>query len=176
MVFPRKSANFVVCNLNQNTYILTKMKKKILFIAMMLWLGVACVLAQKPSPVKWTFSHTVTGKNGGIITATATIEKGWHMYGLELPKGGPKPTEWTFSKISGVEFTGQISTKPLPLKVNDSTWQMELSWWDGTVTFSRSYKIKDRRNAVVECQIKYMVCSGETCMPPTTVTHTYDLK
>lgn len=142
----------------------------------MLCATVAAVFAQQPKLVEWHFAVAMTGKNSGEITATAIIDNGWHLYGIELPKGGPIPTKWTFDGTTGVEFTGKIVTAIPPETVTDPSWNMQLNWWEHKAVLKRQFSITDPANAVIECKVKYMVCNGDNCLPPTTVKHRIVLK
>ena len=48
----------------------------------MLW-GVA--QAQMLNPVTWTKSLKMTDEHNGVISFTAKIDKGWHMYSPDTP-------------------------------------------------------------------------------------------
>lgn len=150
------------------------MKRIIMFVALVA-LMVCGATAQNPQPVKWTFSNVPSGKNGGTIVATATIEKGWHMYGLDLPKGGPQPTTFTVSTPDGIVFADETITMPKATITHDTSWDMDLSWWDNKVTLKKKYTRKGK-GGEVELKVRYMVCSGDRCLPPTTVTHKFVIK
>lgn len=137
---------------------------------------VVTAFAQQPKPVEWHFAVAMTGKNVGEITATATIDKGWHLYGIDLPKGGPVATKWTFDGSVGVEFTGDITPVIAPESVVDPSWNMTLNWWEGKAQLKRKFRVTDPSNAAIDCKIKYMVCNGDNCLPPTTVKHRIVLK
>jgi hypothetical protein len=49
-------------------------------------------------PIKWTFT-SAAGKDGDVeLRFTAKLDKGWHLYGLDLPKDGiPIPTVFSFT-------------------------------------------------------------------------------
>ena len=67
--------------------------------------ALTAVSAQIVNPVKWT--HT-SKQSGDVLTVTfsAAIEKSWHMYGLQIPEGGPQQTEFSYDKLEGAKLHG----------------------------------------------------------------------
>lgn len=122
------------------------------------------VLAQQP--IRWRASAQVGSNGMGEVTIRAVVQPGWHLYALDLPQGGPKPTTFDFSGSKGVKFTGKITPKRAPLSVKDDLFDMELQWWDSNIEFTIPFKIMEP-NASYNIVISYMACDGNTCMPPT---------
>ena len=58
------------------------------------------------TPVKWTSEVKMTDDSHGVMTFTATIDDGWHMYSTNLPKGGPQPLSITLDTADGVTLDG----------------------------------------------------------------------
>lgn len=125
------------------------------------------------SPVTWSASTKMTSKTEGTITITGTIQPGWHIYGLTLPEGGPNPTKVSFVR-QGVEFTGELHVAPAPIKQFDAMFDLELTYWENKVVFTRSFKITNAKAASLQAQINYMCCNDSECRPP--VTEKIDIK
>ena len=73
------------------------MKK--LISSIMLALIALVAQAQILTPVKWKIK--LDDKGGAPekeIVFTATADKGWHLYDMNLPEGGPVSTSFTFEK------------------------------------------------------------------------------
>ncbi len=135
------------------------------FIAMMILTAVAA--AQTPA-VRWRTTVKMTSPTEGVVTVRALVGQGWHLYGFDLPDGGPKPTVFDFSKSKGVEFTGVGTPSTKPVSAVDPLFKKTLQWWDANVSFSRTFKVTDRAGAHIGLSIKYMACDGNQCMPPKT--------
>ena len=75
------------------------MKKIFTFLIVVMAIGMT-MTAQ--SPVRWRTSVTMTSPTEGEITIKALISDGWHLYGLEMPQGGPKATRFDFSDSQGI--------------------------------------------------------------------------
>ena len=79
--------------------IYTNMKKIIVLLAFCL---IACINAQsqKTEPVKWNTQINNTEKeNFKEIVFSAHILGEWHLFGTQLPEGGPHSTAFVFDKI-----------------------------------------------------------------------------
>ena len=65
--------------------------KKIFFLSVAILLTLTSVSGQILKPVKWTISAEQLNDNEYDLIFSAAIDKGWHMYGLNMPEGGPFP-------------------------------------------------------------------------------------
>ena len=55
---------------------------------------VSALAAQGDNPVRWRTIVKAGADGNGTVTFRALISPGWHLYGLELPEGGPKATNF----------------------------------------------------------------------------------
>lgn len=123
---------------------------------------------QQRKPVQWQVSVRMTSAIEGKVIIKATMRSGWHLYGLELPQGGPRATSFDLSGSRGVEYTGPVVAARAPLEVQDPVFGMTLTWWDEPVTFSAPFVVTGSGLPVVAGTISYMACDGSNCMPPST--------
>lgn len=139
------------------------MKKYAVLLAMLIAVAFS---AAAQDVVKWTHSVKMTSATEGVVTFTATIDKGWHVYGLDIPQGGPKPTSFNFDKSTGVATVGAVTVSPKPTVVFDKAFDMELKWWADKAVFSQKFKVTDAKNAKIVATVRYMACNDANCMPP----------
>lgn len=142
--------------------------KKISLIFAFILFSVVSISAQKP--IKWRSSVKMTSKTEGVVTIKAIIQPGWHLYGTNLPEGGPKATKFDLSSSKGVKFVGQLTPSVKPKTVFDKSFGMNLNWWDQSLSFTQKFKVTDKKNAKIIGSISYMGCNDETCLPPSTQT------
>ncbi len=131
--------------------------------------------AQILTPVKWKIK--LDDKNGAAekeITFTATADKGWHLYDMNLPEGGPISTSFTFETLTGAETIGQPTASATPTTVFDEQFQMDLRWYAGSVTFTQKIKVTDAAKFKAEGAVEFMACNDETCLPPDQVDFAFD--
>ena len=142
---------------------------KLIFALLTLLFGSVAAFAEIVSPVKWQQSIKLTTDTDGEIIFIASMDPTWHIYGLQLPEGGPRPTVIDLSHVSGAELVGEISAVPEATKEFDKTFNLDLSWWDGSVTFTQKFKLlPDSKGAAFRGSISYQACSLEdgSCIAP----------
>lgn len=147
------------------------MKKLRLTITLLILIvaGAITASAQGPGkPIRWSVNVKMTSATAGELIVRATVDDGWHLYGTSLPKGGPKPTVIDFAASKGVKFTSEFTPSVAPVKVHDSMFDVDLTWWKSTVVFRRSFKVTDSKNAKIEGSVTFMGCNDQTCLPPST--------
>lgn len=133
--------------------------------------------AQILTPVKWKIK--LDDKNGAAekeILFTATADKGWHLYDMNLPEGGPISTSFTFETLKGAELVGQPTSSVTPTTVFDEQFQMNLRWYAGSVTFTQKLKVTDAAKFKAEGAVEFMACNDETCLPPDQIDFAFDKK
>lgn len=149
--------------------------KKLFSIFLLVFVTLA-VQAQIHQPVKWKIKLEDSKTAEKEIVFTATSEKGWHLYDMNLPEGGPVSTSFTFETLKGVELIGQPVSSVKPTVVYDELFAMDLRWYPGTVSFTQKVKITDPKKFKIEGEVEFMACNDETCLPPDRVSFTFDAK
>ena len=151
------------------------MKK--LISSIMLALIALAAQAQILTPVKWKIK--LDDKGGAPekeIVFTATADKGWHLYDMNLPEGGPVSTSFTFETLNGAELIGQPVPSVKPTTVYDEQFAMNLRWYPGTVSFTQKLKVTDPAKFKAEGGVEFMACNDETCLPPDQIPFSFDKK
>lgn len=151
------------------------MKK--LISSIMLALIALVAQAQILTPVKWKIK--LDDKGGAPekeIVFTATADKGWHLYDMNLPEGGPVSTSFTFETLNGAELIGQPVPSVKPTTIYDEQFAMNLRWYPGTVSFIQKLKVTDPAKFKVEGEVEFMACNDETCLPPDQIPFSFDKK
>ncbi len=124
--------------------------------------------AQSPNPVEWNAEVKMTSVDQGVIEFTAVIEDGWHMYGMDIPSGGPTPTSFEFKSIEGAELVGDITPSVTPKKEMDSSmFNMMLTYWEGKVVFDQHFKLNNgSRGCRFDVVVRNMACNDVSCSSP----------
>ena len=141
------------------------MKRILSLIVCAVMLSLA-VSAQSNNPVSWKTSVKMTSKTEGVITMTATMQAGWHIYNTTLIEGGSyKKTNINLSESTGIKLVGAPKASAKAVTVDDKDFGL-ISYWDNKVTFTQKFKVTDKTKARIIGNINYMSCNDETCMPP----------
>ena len=122
--------------------------------------------AQMVEPVKWSHKVTTEGQEL-VVTLTATIEDGYHLYSTEIPDGGPQKTEFVFETIEGAKTIGQVKlTHGKELRHMDENFDMELGYYERSASFEQTFQLTDDTYKI-EGYVLFMSCNDEQCTPPT---------
>jgi thiol:disulfide interchange protein DsbD len=132
--------------------------------------------AQIYDPVKWSFEFKDLPSAEKEIVFKANIENGWHMYDMNLPEGGPVSTSISFEILQGAELIGKFIASVQPTEVFDKQFDMDIRWFEHTVSFTRKIKITDFKKFRLSGKVEYMVCNDEICLPPERVSFSFDKK
>lgn len=143
------------------------MRKITLFLTAMLLIGASLAKADIARPIRWSQTINMTSETEGYVEFNATIEKGWHLYALQLPEGGPRPTTFDFSTVEGAEFTDEIQPSTAPYEKVDLIFHLKLGWWDEDVSFRRNFRLTGAEGCRIEGVITYQGCNDKSCIPPT---------
>ena len=117
-------------------------------------------------PIKWKHELKVTGEGTANVIITATIDEGWHLYGLNLPKNGPRATSIVFESFGNAKKTGDLKAPSRLLKAYDANFDMELNWYAKDAIFIQPISFTDAAKVKVKGYIEFMACNDKSCLPP----------
>jgi len=128
------------------------------------------LFAQIPSPVSFyvvDLPKEVRQNEVVTITIEAIIDGEWHLYGVDLPKGGPVATKFSI-KSGNAQINGKVMESEAEI-VFDPNFKMKVSWHKSGARFTIPIKYTDALigAGLVEVQVLFMVCNDEVCLPPT---------
>ncbi|MDY3090921.1 MAG: cytochrome c biogenesis protein CcdA [Porphyromonas sp.] len=154
------------------------MSWKRIMASLVLFLGFAGVLpAQKVADyISWTQTQRKVSDTEAELIFTADIEGGWHLYGTDLPSGGPTPTHLVVDKIVGGELVGKLQAASKPISKYDQIFNMNISYWEDRVVLRQRIKVTDAAKFKFEGALRYMICDDTQCLPPTNEEFSTDAK
>lgn len=133
------------------------------------------IQAQILKPVTWSSSVEMNDERNGRLIFKANIDEGWHLYGIDLPEGGPNPTTFTFDKVEGMTLNGDITPSRKPHEQVDMVFHLKLNWWEDKVDFYQDFTLNEPNGAyLVEASVRYQGCNDGSCIPPST--ESFDFK
>lgn len=122
--------------------------------------------AQILRPIKWNLSVNNISETEKELVFKASIDKGWHLYSMDIPEGGPVATNFTFSQVEGAKLVGKVKAVETPISKEDPQFEMVLSWFERNATFIQKINVTSSEYSV-KGEIIYMGCNDQTCLPPT---------
>ena len=99
----------------------------------------------------------------------AAVDEGWYMYSLDSPAGQPLSVALD-SLPAGFEATGTRRQSP-PTKKYDPNFEAEAFFHTGTAEVRAGIQVGEDvapGTYTLGGSVRYMVCSDQMCMPPTT--------
>jgi thiol:disulfide interchange protein DsbD len=140
-----------------------------LWIVLLLLIGYSTAFSQILKPVKWSFSSQLIDGQTLRVTASASVDKGWHVYALSLPDNGPIPTRFSITPSDLYEISGNIIEKPKSKVQHDKTFGMEVGYFEGSFLLVQELKVKSSKSFTVTGELEFMACNDEQCLAPETV-------
>ena len=126
--------------------------------------------------VRWETAQTNDADGVVTLTYTATIQSGWHIYGVDLPEDGPTVTTADLSESKGIKALTGLTPDRKPATTYDPNFAMDLTTFDGKVTFTQRVQILDPTNFVIKGDLIWQACNDETCTPPDRYSFSYGPK
>jgi len=138
--------------------------KKLFLLITVLMVSVGA-FAQIETPVKWAYGAKRISATEAVVFLKATIDDGWHIYSLNLKDGGPIKTSFTFPASKDYIIVGKPS-EPTPISKYESSFKMDVSYFEKSVIFQQKIKLKTAGATVVKGSLEYMTCNDHKCLPP----------
>ena len=130
-----------------------------------------------PQPVSWSVALEPRGSSsvaaGGTITVavTAKINEGWHVYGTEELKDGPRPLAIALADGQPFKAAGKLQA-PEADRDFDESFNQVTTFYGKTTTFRLPVAVSSgapRGPAAVDIEIGFQACDGRICLPGRTV-------
>ena len=99
------------------------------------------------------------------LSIDLTIAKGWHVYSVSMPSGGPTSASLAFDTIHGITPTTALSFIGQEKEIDDPVFGMRVRYFENSVTFYRDFRIDDTR-WIMEGALTFGACDDESCLPP----------
>ncbi|MBQ0056252.1 MAG: thioredoxin family protein [Bacteroidales bacterium] len=133
---------------------------------MLLVMIAAYAMAQMVDPVKWKTAIATSGDEM-TVSFVAAIDDTWHLYSTDSPEDGPQRTEFHYETMTGLEPLGEATlTAGTPITHMDDAFGMELTYYEGSATFSQTFKVTGSE-WTLSGYVFFMSCNDGMCTPPT---------
>jgi len=142
---------------------------------LLLFVSVLLANSQVLEPVAWSFRSEEKGDNKFEIVMTATIDKGWHLYAMDLEEGGPIATSFTFEPVTGYTIDGKPYEVTKPEVKYDNSFGMNIGMHSNNAEFRQKITLTGA-SAKVAGFVTFMSCDDKQCLPPRDVEFSLDLK
>ncbi|MCX6333815.1 MAG: thioredoxin family protein [Bacteroidia bacterium] len=142
----------------------TRFSRLFIFSSLLLALSLS-LCAQIYDPVSWDFTYEKKGNQIYELVFSALIEEGSHIYSMDVPKGGPIPTSFSFDTVAAFSFDGK------PFEVTTPEEKYEEAFGFNIKSFSEKAEFRQKIRSsssdfVVKGLVNFMSCNNATCSPP----------
>ncbi len=150
------------------------MPRRVLYItAIFLFLNLN-LTGQIYDPVSWDFIYERTGDKTYELVFTASVEKGSHIYSMDVPEGGPIPTSFSFNESSGFSLEGKTYEATKPEELFDEAFGFKIKSFSDKAEF-RQKVISENASFTVTGVVNFMSCNNTTCSPPKDVEFSFKI-
>lgn len=116
--------------------------------------------------VRWETSQQNDASGVVTLTYTAAIQPGWHIYGVDIPEGGPTSTTADLSESKGIKVLTGLVPDRKPASTYDTNFSMDLTTFDGKVSFTQKVQILDPDHFSLAGDLIWQACNDTSCTPP----------
>lgn len=139
--------------------------KKFLLLFVSLITG-TILFAQSSKQVKWVFTSKKIADKTYEVHMTATINGNFHMYAQNVGVEGPLPTAFVFTKNPLLQLDGKVKEVGKLVKKYESTWSGNVNYYEKTVNFVQTVKVRGTAKTNLAGKVEFMVCDDSRCLPP----------
>jgi Thiol:disulfide interchange protein DsbD, N-terminal len=151
----------------------SRMKKfSLLFFGLLTGLS---IFAQSSKQVKWVFSSKKVADKVYEVHMTATINGSYHMYAQNVGAEGPLPTAFAFTKNPLLVLEGKVKENGKLIKKYESAWKGNVNYYEKTVNFIQTVKLKGNAKTNLAGTVEFMVCDDNLCLPPAEIPFTVNI-
>ncbi len=151
------------------------MKKLIIVLTGFIVLSIFSSASQVYNPVKWTYRIEELSNSRADLYFTAKIDKGWHLYGLNIPENGPVATSITFNDTGKFELLGKPVSLKKPEVRYDPSFEMELELYSREMILKQQIRKISKNDFQITGYIEFMSCDDQRCLPPKEAGFSFDL-
>jgi thiol:disulfide interchange protein DsbD len=137
--------------------------------------------AAPPTPAHWALDgmpkEPLAPGATFVLTLSAHIEPGWHIYAIDEPEGGPIATQIGLAESD--PLTLLAVDEPEPRMVPDPVLHQPTGMFQNAVRFKlrlRAPREPLPPGAVSHILVRYQSCNDQVCLPPHTETLTLPLR
>ncbi|MCK9450553.1 MAG: thioredoxin family protein [Bacteroidales bacterium] len=115
-------------------------------------------------PVNWSYDVNKLDDRQIELIFKAQIDKGFHLYSIDIPENGPLPTVFTFYENDKLELVGSPVESLEGTVKYDEIFEMDIKSFEDKAEFRQTIKLKDKAPVNIAGEIAYMVCNDVGCV------------
>jgi DsbC/DsbD-like thiol-disulfide interchange protein len=149
--------------------------KKLGLLVVAVVMTMSAAFAQIQSPVKWQVASKKINSKEAVVLIKAVIQNGWHIYGQNVPDGGPLSTTFAFKNSKDFALNGKPVESVKAKTKYEEVFKMNVPYFTNEVVFQQKVKLNGKQ-ATVSGTVEYMACDKNQCLPPDEYNFTVAIK
>ncbi len=126
-------------------------------------------------PVKWNFEVKYPKEGEAVLYFHAKIDKGWHIYDMQVQADGPRPTSFLLDKSPNFVPLSKAIASLKPIVKYDSSFMMKVGSYSNAASFYIPVKVLSSKAFKISGQLQFMCCNDKSCLPPEDVPFSFDV-
>ncbi|MDR1417071.1 MAG: thioredoxin family protein [Prevotellaceae bacterium] len=117
-------------------------------------------------PARWSVSARRVSAGEAELLLSATIEKSWMVYSVNVPEDGPMPISLTLSASDSYKPAGELTELTTPKEKHDEMFGMTVKYFMGEVKLSQRVALSGAAGAPIAIagSIEYQCCNNMECV------------
>lgn len=138
--------------------------KRVLLTSILIHI-LAAAPAQILKTIHWSFGQKRVNDSTEVLSFTAQLFHGHHLYSQFTPEGGPIPTTFDFTPSKDYALAGKPK-EPKAAVSYDELFGVDVHLFkEDRVTFTQEIRVKSIQPFTVKGEISGMTCNDEGCIP-----------
>ncbi|WP_431244444.1 cytochrome c biogenesis protein CcdA [Flavobacterium sp. P21] len=135
------------------------------YFILILLLGFINANAQIINPVKWETRIEKQSATDYLLIIDGTIEKDWHLYSQNTPKGGGAPLKLLFPNSTGnFIIEGSAAESPETTTQFNEVFGVSETYFTDKIQLKQKIVVTERKNQLIQVELSYQVCK-DVCIP-----------
>lgn len=136
--------------------------------------ALAVVPFQRPTDVvKWSATPPAAQVAPGgvaVVTVTARVQRGWKLYAIEQPKGGPIPLAFAVAKGSPYRLAPKAIAGPkAKVQKQDANFAVDTYYYENEAAFTVPVNVGNAAGPqTLPLEVTFQACGAELCLRPFT--------
>jgi thiol:disulfide interchange protein DsbD len=153
-------------NINNIRFGMLSLKAGGLALLLCMFASVTLLAEGIKKPAKWSVSARRVSAGEADLLFSATIEKSWIVYSVNVPEDGPMPISVTLAKSDSYSPAGKLTELSAPKKKHDEMFDMAVQYFVGGVKLSQRVALNAAADAAVTVSgsIEYQCCNDMECV------------
>jgi len=144
-------------------------------VFLLIILGLLAAPFQRPTDiVRWNAAPVTTAVSAGgtlRIQVKATVERGWKLYAMEQPAGGPAPLAFRIPEEAPYRLNTTAAVAPKPKIWKDDNFDLQTRYYEREAEFILPVSVDANASAgrgTIPLEVTFQACGQNICLRPFT--------